>query len=314
MGYGRTLRKGLLGALGLICGFAAAPSHAYEPGYPGWSMPPGAVMGMTAAPAPVEGLYSFTQFYVQQTNTTGPGAASVSTPVHVATAVQALLWSPGWNFLGATYEALLVQPFTMADAGAPVNSEKSGIHNTVISPGQLSWKLGDTGVYVKAGIAFVVPDGTITGSNGLGNIGNPWWIIQPTLSVSYLKNGWNFTANLSTEFNTPNTYTGYRTGDIMHADFTATRAFGKLSVGPVVSYIGQISGDTSSAYYHNTIATNRYNLLAVGGLVTYNFGRVVLSFWATRDVIATASGGTTGTDTATITKGYRVFANAGFRF
>jgi hypothetical protein len=314
MGHAGKLRGWLLSAASLVCGVGMTPAHAYEPGYPGWSMPPGAVIGVTAAPQPAPGLYSFSQFYVQQTSTTGPGAAKVSTPIDVVTAMSSLLWSPGWTFLGATYEALVVQPVTMADAGAPVNSSKSGLHNTVISPAQLSWQLGNTGVFVKTGLAVVVPDGTITGPTGLGNIGNPWWIIQPDLSVSYLRFGWHLTANFSMEFNTANTYTGYRTGDILHADFTGTKSFGQWSIGPVVSYGGQVSNDTSSAYYHDTISTDRYNLLAVGGLVSYNFGRVVLSLWGTKDVLATATGGGTGTDTATITKGYRVFANVGFKF
>ncbi len=299
---------------GLAVALAATTAHAYEPGYPGWSMPPGAVQGATAAAAPVPGFYSTNQFYIQQTNSTGPGTDKGSTRVNVATFVTALLWSPGLGVLGGTYEAMLVQPFTMADAGAPINSTKAGMHNTVLVPGQISWKLGDSGFYVKSGLAVVVPDGTINGANGLGNIGNPWWIIQPSLIVSYLKDDWKVTVNTSMEFNTANTESGYRTGNILHADFTALRTFGKWSVGPIVTYIGQVSNDTSSAFYHNVISTNRYNLLALGGMVTYDFGPVKLSAWATKDVLATATGGPTGPDTATITKGYHVFANVAFKF
>ena len=314
MGHVGKLRGWLLSAASLVCGVGMTPAHAYEPGYPGWSMPPGATLGMTAAPQPQPGFYSFNQIYVQQTSTTGPGADKQTTSVDVVTAVSALLWSPGWTFLGANYEAMLLQPATMADAGAPINSSKSGLHNTVISPAQLSWQLGNTGLYVKTGLAVVVPDGTITGAAGLSNIGNPWWIIQPSLSVSYLRFGWHVTANFSTEFNTANTYTGYRTGDILHADLAATKSFGQWSVGPVLTYVGQISNDTSSAFYHNTIVTDRYNLLAVGGQVSYNFGRVVLGLSATKDVLASATGGNVPTDAATITKGYHVYANVGFKF
>ncbi|SMG60090.1 SphA family protein [Paraburkholderia susongensis] len=314
MGYGKALRRCVMSAVGLACSMAATSSHAYEPGYPGWSMPPGATLNLTAAPAPVPGLYGSAMLYIQQSNTTGPGATKQSTSINVNTVVGSLMWSPGWTFLGATYEGFIVQPFTMNAAGAPLNTSHSGVHNTVISPVQLSWNLGNTGVYVKAGMAVVVPDGTIEGPSGLTSIGNPWWIIQPNLSVSYLRNGWSLTANMSTEFNTANTYTGYRTGDIMHADFAATKALGKWKIGPVVTYVGQISNDTSSAYYHNAIITGRYNLLAVGGLASYDFGPVKLSLWATRDVLGTATGGGTGTDSATITKGYHVFANVSFKF
>ena len=315
MGHAVKLRGWLLGAASLVCGVAMTPAHAYEPGYPGWSMPPGATLGMTAAPEPAAGRVQLQPDLCPADEHNGSGRRQRDDARSMwSQPCQSLLWSPGWTFLGATYEAMLLQPVTMADAGAPINSSKSGVHNTVISPAQLSWQLGNTGLFVKTGLAVVVPDGTITGPTGLGNIGNPWWIIQPSLSVSYLRFGWHVTANFSTEFNTANTYTGYRTGDILHADIAATRSFGQWSVGPVLTYVGQISNDTSSAYYHNTIVTDRYNLLAVGGQVSYNFGRVVLGLSATKDVLASATGGNTPTDAATITKGYHVYANVGFKF
>lgn len=303
-------------AAALIAFAAAAGSRsasAYELGYPGWSIPPGAMTTMTAA-SPAPGVYSFNEIYTAQGHRSGPGDPTGQTALHVASAVTGVLWSPGWTFLGARYEALIVQPFTMNDAGAPLNQQGSGIHNTLIAPGQLSWKLGDTGFYVKAGLAITVPDGTISGANGLADPGAPWWIVQPLLSASYIKNGWNLTSNVSLEMNTPNTKTHYRTGDILHADFTATRKFGKWTVGPVASYIGQVSGDTSSAFYHGAINVNRYNLLALGALVGYDFGGATVNLWATQDVIASASGASSGADKATIIKGYKVFANLNFRF
>ena len=35
----------------------------------------------------------------------------------------------------------------------------------------------------------------------------------------------------------------YTTGDIFHADFTATKTFGKWTLGPVAYYVGQVSND-----------------------------------------------------------------------
>jgi hypothetical protein len=288
-------------------------AHAYEAGYPGWSMPPGVVLGMTAA-TPAPGFYSFNEVYTAQAHRYGPGDPSSATPIRVTSAVTGVLWTPGWTLFGARYEALIVQPFTMADAGAPLNAQSGGVHNTFIAPVQLSWALGNTGLFVKTGIGVTVPDGTISGPNGLGDPGAPWWIVQPLLAFSYLKDGWNLTANFSLEMNTPNTKTEYRTGDILHADFVATKAFGKWRVGPVASYVGQVTNDTSSAFYHNAINVSSYNLFAVGGLVGYDFGPVVLNLWATKDVSASASGGNPGPNRATIPKGYKVFANLNFRF
>jgi hypothetical protein len=80
--------------------------------------------------------------------------------------------------------------------------------NTFIAPVELSWKLGDRGLHVKTGLGMYVPDGTVTGVNGLGNVGNAWWTFMPEFVVSYLKDGWNLTANIFEEINTKSTVTG----------------------------------------------------------------------------------------------------------
>src|SRR5258708_38754728 len=72
---------------------------------------------------------------------------------------------------------------------------------------------------------------------------------MPEFVVSYLKNGWNLTANIFEEINTKSTVTQYRSGDILHAEFTATKTIGKWTVGPVAYYAGQVSDDKSSAFY-----------------------------------------------------------------
>ncbi|MFW2003660.1 hypothetical protein, partial [Acinetobacter ursingii] len=82
---------------------------------------------------------------------------------------------PGWTFLGATYNAVIVQPFIMADVGAPVNAQQAGMHNTYIVPVELSWKLGDSGFFIKTGLGIYTPNGSISGPAGLNNVGNPWW-------------------------------------------------------------------------------------------------------------------------------------------
>jgi hypothetical protein len=100
-------------------------------------MPPGAMQTFDAAPL-LPGFYGFEEVYTAQVHRDGPGDPTRSTPLHVASAVTGILWTPAWTFLGARYEALVVQPFTMADAGAPLNQQSSGIHNTLIPPVQLS--------------------------------------------------------------------------------------------------------------------------------------------------------------------------------
>jgi hypothetical protein len=312
-------RKVLIGGAALALSAASTAANAYEFGAPGWAQKPGITLGGSSAEAPPPGIYMFDQFLTYQSSIVGPGAPNVggsATKVEVASEASGFLFVPGWTFLGATYDAVLVQPFIMDSVGLPINVQQSGAHNTYIVPAELSWKFGQSGFYAKTGLGIYVPDGSISGVNGLSNVGNPWWTFQPEFIVSYLKNGWNFTANIFEEFNTKSTVTGYTSGDVLHAEFTATKTIDKWTLGPVAYYIGQVTSDTSSSFYHGAINVNSYDIWAAGGLVGYNFGPVQLYVWALDEFSAHASGGSIpipGPDTATITKGYSVFAQLNYR-
>jgi hypothetical protein len=308
----------LVVAAALAAAAATTSAKAYEAGFPGWAQKPGLTLGGGTAGAPPPGVYMFDQFFTYQAKLVGPGAPNVGgspTQVQAAVAAAGFLWVPGWSFLGATYDAVVVVPAIMDSIGAPVNVQQAGMHNTYIVPVELSWKLGSSGIFVKTGLGMYVPDGSITGPSGLGGIGNPWWTFQPEFIVSYLKDGWNLTASIFDEINTKNTITGYRSGDILHAEFTATKTIDKWTFGPVGYYAGQVTNDTSSAFYAGAINTNRYDIWAAGGLVGYNFGPVALNVWALKEFSSTASGGTSvpGIDSAVAPSGYSVFASISYR-
>lgn len=312
------LSKGIFATALTVCLAAASkPLAAYEAGYIGSAQKPGLVLGLSAA-APPPGLYAFNQVLAYSGQLLGPGAPGAGgdrTAVHVAGAAVGLLWVPGWTLFGATYSAVVVQPFMMVDVGAPVNVNPAGMHNTFLAPIELSWKLGDSGLYAKAGLGMWLPTGTVNGANGLGNIGAPWWTFQPNLVISYVKDGWNLTANVFHEINTANSVTGYRSGDVLHAEFTATRTMGNWTIGPVAYYAGQVTNDRSSAFYGGAINANRYDIWAAGAMVGYNFGPASLNVWATQEISANARGGTPrfGADSAAISRGFSVFASLSYR-
>ncbi|WP_375779392.1 transporter [Bradyrhizobium sp. ma5] len=294
------------------------PGQAYEAGYAGAATMPGITIGNASAGIPGPGLYGFSQTFTYQANVVGPGAPVINgnqTTARITSTALGMLWVPGWEFLGAKYDAVIVQPVVESDFGAPINVSKAGLKNTYIVPGELSWKLGDSGFFVKTGLGMHVPTGDTPGPAGLSSVGNPWWIYQPELLVSYLKDGWNITAAFSDEINTKNEITQYQTGQILHAEFAATKQLEKWTVGPVGYYVGQITADKSSAFYGGTINTNRYNAWAAGGLVGYDFGGAVLKVWAFQEFNVDASGGTPrgGRDSATFTQGWKVFCNLSFR-
>ncbi len=299
------------------CGLLPRSAQSFEFGYAGYAQKPGLVVG-NGASNPPPGLYAFDQVFTYQAKLAGPGAPIIdgnATSVHAAAATAGLFWVPGWTIFGASYDAVIAQPWLMADLGDPININPAGLHNTFIAPIELSWRLGESGFYARAGLGLYAPTGTTGGANGLGNVGTPWWVIQPNVQLSYLRDGWNLTANLFDEINTRNPLTGYRSGDILHAEFTATRTVGKWTVGPVAYYVGQISNDKSSSFYGGAINTNRFNVWAAGALVGYDFGPATLTVWATSEISASASGGTpiSGSDPASISKGISVFANLSYR-
>ncbi|GMO93376.1 hypothetical protein TM239_02410 [Bradyrhizobium sp. TM239] len=310
-------RHGLL-ALAVLALSASTTANAYEFGWPGAEQKPGLVIGAAAA-APPPGLYGFDQVFHYQAKLVGPGAPvgpnGQATTVKGDVAAQGILWVPGWTFLGGTYGVVGVVPVNSGVVGSPINVTPEGVHNPFIA-NELSWRLGDSGFFVKAGLGIYVPIGTTTGFNKLESFGDPWWTFQPNLVISYLKDGWNLTVNLFDEIHTKNPITQYQSGDIFHAEFTATKSIGNWTFGPVGYYVGQITNDRSSAFYGNAINVNRYDIWAAGALVGYNFGPVQLNVWGTQEFSARASGGTAGPpgiDTAAVAKGFTAFAQLSYR-
>jgi hypothetical protein len=317
--------KTLLAAAGMAA-LSWSPVHALEAGASPQSKA-GVLIGSSAG-VPPPGIYMFDQVFTYQANVKGPVTAAIGTKTGFQDAVdvQGFLFVPGWTFLGATYDAVLVQPFVMQSVGAPINAQFSGVHNTYIVPVELSWNLGNSGFAVKTGLGIYVPTGTQTGLPGrTGNAGDPYWTFQPELVVSYLKDGWNLTAAIYEEFNTRNSVSQYQSGDILHADFTATKTIGKWTLGPVAYYYGQVSNDSCTgtcltAYPLGTSSftvASRFNVWAVGGLVAYNFGPATLSVWATQEVSAKASNPAAVTspigDTSLLPQGSTVFATLSYR-
>ncbi len=315
--------KALLLTAGLV-GLSCSQGYAKEALVAAQSEP-GVLIGASAG-VPPPGIYMFNQVFTYQANLTGPGVASAlggntKTGVQAAVDVQGFLFVPGWTFLGATYDAVLVQPFVMDSFGAPINVQQTGVHNTYIVPVELSWKLADSGFAIKTGLGIYTPDGTVTGFTGTGGVGAPYWTFQPEFIASYLKDGWNLSAAIYAELNTRNTVSQYTSGDLLHVDLTATKTIGKWTFGPVAYYVGQVSNDSCTAtcgYATGTLLNaQRYNVWAVGGLVGYNFGPANLSVWATQEVYAKASNpaaiAATGTDFSLVPQGLTVFATLSYR-
>lgn len=325
-------RYALLAAATGMIALSSVPGYAREANINLLSKP-GVLIGASAG-VPPPGIYMFNQVFTFQGNLAGNGVnTTLGGNTHVgvqgAVDVQGFLFVPGWTFLGATYDALVVQPFVMDSVGnfsgalGPVASvQQAGMFNTYLVPGELSWmNIANTGLAVKVGLGIYTPDGTVNGVLGTGSVGLPFWTFQPEVIVSYLKDGWNLSAAIYEEINTRNTVSNYRSGNILHADFTATKTIGKWTLGPVAYYWGQVTDDScnSSCLYPLGTLTSyqRTNIWAVGGLLGYNFGPAAVSVWATQEVSAKASNAAavaaTGRDFSVVPQGLTVFGTLSYR-
>jgi hypothetical protein len=323
----KLISKALLAAAGMFA-LSWSPAQALEPGVNPQTKA-GILIGASAG-VPPPGIYMINQVFTYQSNLVGPGTAAIgnNTGAHANVDVQVFLFVPGWTFLGGTYDAIIAPIFVDSSIGSPLNVQASGMHNTYIVPVELSWKLGTSGFQFKTGVGIYTPDGTVTGLNGTGNVGSPYWTFQPEAILSYLANGWNLTAAVYGEFNTASTVTGYTGGDILHADFTATKTIGKWTFGPVAYYVGQVSNDSCSSIGCQAaygvgpasvaaLTNNRFDVWAVGGLLAYDFGPAALSVWGTQEVSAKASNAAslalTGADPSLIGQGFTVLGTLSYR-
>jgi hypothetical protein len=304
----------VVAATGLAVTAVSRPAAAIEPGEV--SQTKSGIFIGSSADVPGPGVYMFDKAFTYQADVVGLGAPHNNgfpnqTHVGVAANVVGFLINPGWSILGGRYTAVIAQPFIMQQISPPVNLADGGVHNTFFIPGQVSWNFGN-GFYAQVGLGIYAPDGTISGPKGINNVGAPYWTFQPQVALSYAKDGWNLTANMYEEFNTKNTVSGYTSGDIFHTDFTATKKFGRWSLGPVAYLTDQVSSDTSSAAYH-FVNGGRFSDFAVGGLVAYDFGPATLSLVATDEVYAHTTGGTPGVGNVITPQGWTVFGEVSYK-
>lgn len=201
--------------------------------------------------------------------------------------VPALIWQSGFKILGGDYSAAVVVPFDYTNifGGARLASNGHGLYNTMLTPGQLAWRLPDN-FYVKAGLTINIPDATNSFAHppdgGAVGSGNGFWTVQPDLAVSWLRGGWNLSVSLHYAINLNDSkyhFDGgvynYKSGDVIAADYTLTKKLGKWKVGVGGYSEDQITSDSGDgAIVVGCPAKGGCKAASYGGgpLVGYNFG------------------------------------------
>jgi len=238
---------------------------------------PGETVGVAAgAPLP-EGLY-FVNTADWGCRNTSPNDTCVGVDIPV------LAWSTPWTLFGARLQFLVATP--VIEAGVFNSTYHASIYNPLIS-GQLAWDLGNgwgfsylLGAYIETG----------------GQLAWDSTSLNQRFALSYTANGWNLTANViwGIQFDhvsakpqispcpVPFGFNGCNP-DFLNVDLTATKKFGKWELGLVA--FGSTDLNRPVPNY------GKQSQFAVGGLVGYDFGPVILQGYVTTDVAETNYGG-----------------------
>jgi hypothetical protein len=308
----------------------------------------GATIGLPLGALPPPGLYTGLETAylgmlgdrgASSGNYAGPNGQGINLPA-IAQAVP-LLWVPAWNPLGASYGMSVVFAFYNNNGCAngfgggnctegPFSSSSNGVGagggyvtaNPFFQPIDLSWKLGG-GLFASFYFGFMAPIGT----HSAGTPNPDYWTFEPGFAISYLSGQWNLTANFFYDINTASKNTccngptisaeglgAVTSGNALYGDLHALYKFGKWEMGPVGYFEVQTTSDTgggcgaSAGALGNPVTCARYETVALGGLVGYDFGPVNIQVWVTDQLVGQNTPAAVGSIDVWTRLGFRLWA------
>jgi hypothetical protein len=239
----------------------------------------GELVGYTWAPLP-EGLFFAT------TGSYG-NARGASYNTELGVNIPVIIWSTPWHLFGARVEAYAAVPsVALGTRGAAYTA---AIYNPYANVG-LAWDLGH-GLGVSTFVGGYAPV-----NNALGQ---DFWVFNSRTGVTWAPgDGYSFSGhvvlgitgnNLNTGngFAFPGSTYGFKTSaNYVNVDLTATKTIGKWTFGPVAFGSADISGTSYVPGVTPFTGYRRQSQIAVGGLLGYDFGPVILTTYLTHDVFS----------------------------
>jgi hypothetical protein len=225
---------------------------------------PGETVGVAAgAPLPPGFYFLDTTDWGTRDTPAGKVAVGVTIPV--------LAWSTPWKVLGARLQFLVATPaLEVGVVGGPYVED---MYNPYFAA-QLAWDLG-------GGWGFSYALGAYVGVKN--SVGFDSTSLNQRFALSYTGDGWDLTANVIWGVHRDGVTTTINP-DFINVDLTATKKFGKWEVGAVGFYSSDLNNPAPLIYA-------RKNQFAIGGLIGYNFGPIILQSYLTRDVHQEGYGG-----------------------
>lgn len=250
----------------LLAGVGGLSSLADEAQAGGMSAP-----GFTSG-IQVYALYPVGFYYLNQT------ASSFSNPNGHAfqsnTNVFFMYYQSGWEIAGGTL-SFVVAP-SLYESSLSYGPVLFGLYNTYMGA-QISWPTPIDGLRVGYRLSGYIPQG--------GEVAFNYGAIENRFGFTYGKDGISALGNFI--FGTPVGADGSQNApNYFIADFHLLKDFGKWTLG----LVGHASSDLSSV-----LNGYRQSQVALGGLVGYNFGPVVVQVKLTHDVYERNYGASTTT-------------------
>jgi outer membrane protein OmpA-like peptidoglycan-associated protein len=190
--------------------------------------------------------------------------------------IPAIVWSTDASILGGKLEFLVATP--VVDVSVDHTTSIYGVYYPFVQP-ILTWDLGG-GFSVGGGVGAYLP----VGNNLTRAIVGTTTTVRSNLGINYIADNWTLVATGSygvPAYKADNNPAGFH--QWANLDLTAYYSLDKWQLGVV----GYGSTDVTSAYG----GYNKQAQFAVGPLVGYNFGPVILQTKLTRDVAQKNYGG-----------------------
>ncbi|MFG1346393.1 transporter [Xanthobacter autotrophicus DSM 431] len=253
-------RMAAAGALSLAAVTAIIQSPA---AHAGSVTQPGETIGLAAgAPLP-EGVY-FVNTADWGCRNTSPNSTCVGVDIPV------LAWATPVFVFGGRVQLLTAVP--VVDVGVQNSAYTAGFYNPFFAA-QIAWDLGSGfGFSYMAGFYLGVDTGVAFDSTSFNQ----------RFALSYTADGWNLTANAIWGIQADGVTTTINP-NFLNIDLTATKKIGKFEIGPVAYYSTDLNNPTP--FYQ------KQSQFAVGGLIGYDFGPVILQGYVTTDVYEENYGG-----------------------
>ena len=270
----KTAFKALSLAMPITLGMSQV-AQATEPSTP-FAVPNGASVTIPAGANPPPGDYLTIRGFYSPGDVVDGDGNPIGSSADVTGLV--LVYSHVWDqkIWGASNRSTFALPITNVDQNNFGSAAKSlGVGNVTVSPVNLSW-MTSPGIFVSTGLSFSVPVANHAGTLGPDTANNGTGAFATTFSagISYLRDGWNLTANAMYTIHGEAKNSNYKNGDQLYLDLTAIKNVGNdFSVGLIGFTRQQVKDDVNNGTLLGGTIAGRTKLTSIGLAAKKDLGR-----------------------------------------